>query len=544
MIIRYKKRGVAWLLMLAMIFALTSLTFSQSGQNRQGVGLLVAASPTSIINVDFHGFYNTRPGGAFTPTVTWSGIDVFGFSTPLYDGYSQTCTCCDTLSAWRRLRIRIVNNPHPEYLFFWDGGNWYSGSQESWAQISYDPRLPSIRYKMEIRPLAVSWNAPLTGAIFPNLRLQVTSWDDPGFLNPIATSAEFTLRAGGQWLNPGIDYVNETIYVPIPASLMAANPDLAFVLHSLRAGPSNATEQQIARERWSATRITEVELDAYGRGRFGYLRYVAEIDISRLIPRGNRAVNVAFMIPGYPDTRSVVTIRPRPPVQAPATATTATSVGGPSYNIRRINGPGQGILITHEDDTTTVHNNSGTNVVLQFGLDVNSVTLGVGETEVIPNNVFTMPLNFTVRRAARSWGMLDDNLGGLDFASQPVRIRLPARPRAPRINFSAAAGESGGTFTNFSPAREDRAGAPQVSINGSDWVPVPIGAGGSVVTLRQILNALAADSYSPNPTPRPTGVADPSNANLYVRIGHTSRAGASAAQTVLIPVANWNAAVS
>jgi len=325
-------------------------------------------------------------------------------------------------------------------------------------------------------------------------------------------------------LDPVIDYVKETVRVEAPAGV-------GIIMYALKSAPPGTTDPKLlGREKWSIARVVTV-------GTGDAARRIAEIDISRVIPKKPLKTEyfIAFMVQGQPATRKVIEIPARPQNRVPATATE------PEINVGKFRNTA-GIIFDFDDDYSKILNLTNADIIIQFGIDTslakllktNSVPLadGDGNNELlVPTDVLTRNLQFTAKIAAAE---------GRSFASQPVRMNLPAQPKAPNVKHTVTKNDITGGTLNLRAMKLNtdgtiKVGSPQVRLEGMEWMDIDVV--GSKITLSSVLDQLGVTK-----TMLP---ADPASERvLYIRTGHTARTGASAVrQLPPIDLAQWNAAI-
>jgi len=339
------------------------------------------------------------------------------------------------------------------------------------------------------------------------------------------TSAFLITASANDPLVPEINFQKETIKVPVPAGT-------DFLLYALGSAPQNTTDQRVlSRERWTVARVAN-----------GF----AEIDISRVIPKRvpKNPYTIAFKLPANDASRTVIEIPARQQNRVPAVT------GSAEINVGKLRN-GVGIVFLFDNEFTRIINLTGTEVDIQFAADSNfakltksSYSLTTGESNgdgsdriVIPNNLLTRSLPFTVRIAARV--ATESSLSS--FGSQPVRLTVPAQPRAPSVRHTVAKTDTNGGTINVRDGRINakdgtiRTGFPQARLN-SDATWTSLTAEGARTPLSTVLQQLGV--------PKTATIAATETSIIYYRTGHTAKAGASAVLEIKISGDNWNAALA
>ena len=337
-----------------------------------------------------------------------------------------------------------------------------------------------------------------------------------------------------------INYVNETIEY---------RGTERFVMFALNSGALNADDKVKNKERWQVANV---------------VGGVAEIDISRVIPRkvGKNPYNIAFKLSGNDASRTVVEIDARPPNRDP-------SSGDPDINIGRPRG-GVGVFFLYCDNFSTIVNSAGTDIVVRFPAAARPASLANKEFELIsvagagkcecdnddiedigsgvivcecrikvPTHLINRNLQFTANMPA---------IIGDSFSSVPVRMALPAQPRAPAVRQTFVKNDTtGASLTlNFRVGSEPepgniRTGFPQVRINGTaEWTNLKK-ITGTRTNLWMVLRELKAAGVTLTPL---TETSPESARTLFIRTGPSSKNGASAVQRLVIrDWQTWNEAI-
>jgi len=352
-----------------------------------------------------------------------------------------------------------------------------------------------------------------------------------GLIAAFPTIASASSGDGSLRDNISIDFRNETI------RFATADPNRSFIMFALNSAPqtpsTSAEQRLLSRERWQVANV---------------VAGAAEVDISRVIPRAGRVYNVAFMIPGQPGTRTVMPVPARPANRSPASGIPEINVGRPRNGV--------GIAFEFCDDYSYIVNRSGVAVVIQFGPSARPASfantefrlasetatpssLAAETTITIPTHQLARTLQFTAHIDATASA----------FASQPVRLTIPAQPRAPAIRQFFVRNDSTGGTLNFRNGHEVQAtgeirtGFPQVRRNGADdWTELRNLPGtGSRTPLWLVLRELRDDGVAITALDEN---APESARTIFIRYGHSSRAGASAVQRLVVrDITTWNNAV-
>jgi len=332
--------------------------------------------------------------------------------------------------------------------------------------------------------------------------------------------------------NITISYKNETIIFKD----LDNPPKLTFIQYALNSAAQDSDDAKLlAKEKWQVVRL---------------VGGVVEIDISRVIPKaGKPNYNVAFMIPGDANTRSVVEIPARPANRTPATGVPDINVGKPRNEV--------GIYFEFEDqnDETRIINRCGTDVVIEFPSNAKPVELankrffelamededGKAEPLAISTNALTRAQAFNVYIGAVEIKDAEGKITGGSFASLPIKMTIPSQPKAPVIRQSFPKNDPDKAELNFKAGKivnnEIRTGFPQVRLNGETWVTLEE-LPGTKTPLSFVLEALRDADIDL------TWPAGATSRSLYIRIGPTASRGVSAVQRLEIMKDHWDRAVS
>jgi len=321
-----------------------------------------------------------------------------------------------------------------------------------------------------------------------------------------------------------INYVQETL------SVTASVPFLQF---ALAASPQDTTDQKLLdRERWNTVMVIGGK---------------ADIDISRVIPRNDsRPYYIALRDPDNHNTRTVIQIPARQQNRVAAGETT------PEINVGRANRNNVGIGFTFDVNNTYIRNHSGVEVNLTFGSNptpirlVNtpstptSIVIGGGIPVSTDGTTITIPTRLLDRALAFSVSIPAVDGASGKFASVPVRMTVPAQPKAPNVTNRAPNSDTTGGTVNI------RLGQ-QISRDGTAWRDV-VAAGsteastnialmGSATPLSSILRQFGITAEVAADSP-------PELRTLYFRTAHVeTKSGTSAVRALVISAANWNNAV-
>ena len=339
-----------------------------------------------------------------------------------------------------------------------------------------------------------------------------------------------------------INYVTETVEV---------RRTERFIMFALNSGAQIADDKVMSKEKWQVANV---------------VNGVAEIDISRVIPKkaGKNPYNIAFMLPGNEASRKVIEIDARPPNRDPASGDPDINVGKPRNGV--------GVFFIYDNTYSTIVNNAGTDIVIRFPAaarpallankefmladvesvdkcecdddDINDIGSGIEVCDCrikIPTHLLTRNLQFTAHMPA---------IEKDSFSSVPVRMTMPAQPKAPAVRQTFARNDTtGASLTlNFRAGNEPesgniRIGFPQVRINGAaEWTDIKkIPGTGNKTNLWMILRELKAAGV----TLEPLDATSPESARtLFIRTGPSVRNGASAVQRLVIrDWQTWNEAI-